>query len=70
MIAVMTQIVAIDFRRGVAYCDDGVVMAVVDWFDCDNQPTDDWSEAVSFVCSAGDRSYLGKVADWKRRTMH
>lgn len=69
MIAVMTQIVAIDFAKGLAYRDDGVTMCVIQWFDGDNMPTEDWRDCVSFVAVGGDYSYLGRVADWRRSTI-
>jgi hypothetical protein len=52
------------FDKGIAICDDGLVLPITGWFDADNAPTRDWDEAVSFVAGVGDSWYLGKVCDW------
>ena len=61
----MPHVAVVNFTHNFIVTDDGAVLPIIGWFDSDNAPTTDWSEAVAFVAGGVSGWYLGRMADWK-----
>ena len=67
----MTQVVAVNFQRGVVYTDDSRSLPITAWINEDGERTGDFKDAVRFVATAGPcEVFVGDVADWTRLTVH
>ncbi len=71
MMPPMTRhVVMVNFAQGFAWCDDGTMLPITNWFDENKEATSDWREAETFVAGCGDQWFHGKVADWKTVTIN
>lgn len=66
----MAQVIAANFQEAVIFIDDGRTLPIIMWFDSDNLPTHDFDEAVSFVAGAETEWFQGRIADWRKLTIH
>jgi hypothetical protein len=66
----MAQVVIVNFQKGLAFTDDGMTLPILNWFTEFNEPTDDWTEAVTFVAGTGQFWYAGRMDDWVKAVIN
>lgn len=66
-----SHVIAIDFKKGLAFTDDSRAIPITAWIDAFGDRTDDWEETVRFVATAGATEvFVGNVADWAPVRIH